>query len=85
MRFTEEVHLLLEEMNRVLCFFRYQETRWKGRGDRARWPAMSDTQAEGLHAYAERQGALRMRLHNHFSQLWSVVPNLLPSCTNSLQ
>lgn len=85
MRFTEEVQLLQEEMMRVLRFFRWQESWWRSNGPLIESKKdISNMRAEGLHAYAERQAALRYALHSHFQYLWRNVPGYVKLVTDSM-
>ncbi|KAF8151299.1 hypothetical protein B0H34DRAFT_709445 [Crassisporium funariophilum] len=71
MRFTEEVALLVEEMERVLRFFKWQQESWRAKAEHWSQSAVGGTpRGEGLQAYAERQAALRGDLSAHFSKMW---------------
>lgn len=85
MRFTEEVQLLQEEMERVLRFFKWQESWWISKNQliRSRM-TLSCMRAEGLRAYAERQAALRSALHSSFQHLWCNVPSYIKLVTDSI-
>jgi hypothetical protein len=74
MRFTEEVELLEEEMAHVLQYLEWQEGWWRARGLCLGWEGIPKANTEGLHAYAERQAALRRSLREHFTTLWKDVP-----------
>ncbi|KAF8233705.1 hypothetical protein L208DRAFT_1014137, partial [Tricholoma matsutake] len=75
MQFREEVELLTEEMLRVLQFLTWQEQWWKTKGQLDMGgPAMN---SGGLHAYAERQAALRCSLREHFAGMWSDIPHYM--------
>jgi hypothetical protein len=74
MRFTEEVELLQEEMERVLRYLEWQEGWWHTKGLCMGWESLTKESAEGLHGYAERQAALRRSLQAHFTALWKDVP-----------
>lgn len=70
MRFTEEVQLVQEEMNRVLRFLKWQVGDWR------RIVAQDDVEQEmqeGYRAYALRQADIRIRLHNCFAETWKNV------------
>lgn len=71
MRWSEEVVLLLEEMRRVLAYFKWHEYWWLERRDR--WEGLTAPQAEGISAYAERQAELRRNLSDEFRRLWTYV------------
>jgi hypothetical protein len=73
MRWMEEVELLSEEMHRILAFFLWEVGWWKGKAY-GRASSMTGEELEGAVAYAERQAAIRMQLHAHFSHLWRFVP-----------
>jgi hypothetical protein len=71
MRWSEEVHLLLEEMRRVLAYFEWHERWWLSL--RERWEGLPAAQMEGLRAYAERQASLRRNLSKDFRSHWTYV------------
>jgi hypothetical protein len=71
MRWSEEVHLLLEEMRRVLAYFKWHEHWWLSQRDR--WEGLSSPQMEGIRAYAERQASLRRNLSEEFKSHWIYV------------
>jgi hypothetical protein len=75
MRYTEEVQLLQEEMRRVLAFLQWQANWWREQGNRRSHApiALDSEEAEGLLAYAERQAALRLLLHDRFKHMWRFV------------
>ena len=74
-RFTEEVALLVEEMNRVLRFFNWKMQDWLVKGELKSWPGMlSRIRAEGLRAYAHRQAALYRALAQNCFNLWHDIP-----------
>ncbi|KAJ8579221.1 hypothetical protein M405DRAFT_939239 [Rhizopogon salebrosus TDB-379] len=68
MRWSEEVELLEEEMQRVLRFLRWHATWWKEQAHRRACEKSADT--EGLQAYALRQADLRESLRERFMLLW---------------
>jgi hypothetical protein len=84
MRFREEVQLLTEEMVRVLRFLTWQEQWWKEKGQLDMRRPVAATNAEGLHAYAERQAALRRSLREHFSGMWSDIPQYVHITTTAM-
>jgi hypothetical protein len=84
MRFREEVELLTEEMSRVLRFLTWQEQWWKARGRLDVHRPVTAMNAEGLHAYAERQAALRCSLREHFSKMWSDIPQYVEITTTAM-
>lgn len=83
-RFSEEVELLQEEMQRVLRFFTWQEGDWKSKGELQRWEGIPGENAEGLSAYAQRQATLRKMLHAHFTRMWAHVPEYIAHATGVL-
>lgn len=86
MRFTEEVQLLQEEMERTLRFFKWQESRWASNSQLIKnRMTISPMRAEGLQAYAERQAALRSALHNRFQYLWRNVSIYIKLVTGSIE
>ena len=68
MRWSEEVELLEEEMQRVLRFLRWHATWWKKQVHHRACEKSADT--EGLQAYALRQADLRESLRERFMLLW---------------
>lgn len=78
-RWSEEVSLLIEEMRRVIEFFKWQADWWKSRGFGHVFSAIGEADSEGFFAYAERQSHLRLALMDHFKRLWSDVPSLVHS------
>jgi len=86
MQFTEEVQLLQEEMERILRFFKWQESRWASNSQLIKnGMTISPMRAEGLQAYAERQAALRSALHNCFQYLWRNVSIYIKLVTDSIE
>ncbi|KII83423.1 hypothetical protein PLICRDRAFT_67830, partial [Plicaturopsis crispa FD-325 SS-3] len=67
-RWEEEVHLVKEEMRRVLQTLEYNAQTWLDRGASAQ--GLSPAHAEGLRAHAARQAKLQRDLRAHFSNLW---------------
>lgn len=69
LRWGEEVHLLREEMRRVLRFLNWRVRWWQQRT----YPGERDDDAvsEGLKAYALRQAALHRSLLASFEKTWS--------------
>lgn len=86
MRFSEEVQLLQEEMERILRFFQWQECWWRSKKDSLTESkqSISSMRAEGLRAYAERQAALRSSLCSHFAHTWRNVPDYIKFITDSI-
>ncbi|KAF8220538.1 hypothetical protein L208DRAFT_1382626 [Tricholoma matsutake] len=58
MHFMEEVELLQEEMEHVLCFLQWQENWWRMKGQCEGWGPLSKIWIEALRCYAEHQAAL---------------------------
>ncbi|KAF8069148.1 hypothetical protein FPV67DRAFT_1448949 [Lyophyllum atratum] len=78
MRFSEEIDLLSEEMQRVLRFFKWQQEWWKAKGKYwSNSAAGSTPHGEGLLAYAEHQAAIREALSARFTMLWLPVPSYI--------
>ncbi|KAG6849215.1 hypothetical protein H0H93_010409 [Arthromyces matolae] len=67
MRFSEEVDLLQEEMERVLRFFTYRERWWLSKTEYGSSGDMRPIRQEGLVAYASRQAALCASLRTSFN------------------
>ncbi|KAG1729013.1 hypothetical protein EDB19DRAFT_2027845 [Suillus lakei] len=66
---SEEFSLLIEEMQRVLAFFRWEMTQWN---EQSIVPSFTkDADREGSIAYAERQVSVREGLVARFLMLWS--------------
>ncbi|KAG6895144.1 hypothetical protein C0992_002946 [Termitomyces sp. T32_za158] len=76
MRFSEEVKLLLEEMQRVLRYCSYREQWWTSKGEFGR-EDLTPIYREGLSAYAACQAALWAALRDHFLDTWHGVPGTL--------
>jgi len=83
MRWSEEVHLLLEEMRRVLQFLDWKAGIWRTRAEPFEVVKYVGSQhrsrAEALRAYALRQARIQEDLHSNFKSLWRVVPSLVIS------
>ncbi|KAF8062351.1 hypothetical protein FPV67DRAFT_1563697 [Lyophyllum atratum] len=71
MRFTEEVELLSEEMERVLRFFKWQQESWRAKAE------YCTPRGEGLRGYAERQAAVREAMSACFAKLWLQAPGFI--------
>lgn len=69
-RWSEEVHLLREEMRRVLAFLRWKSLWWKERVHK-RTNVCDPILMEGLQAYAHRQAALQHDLATLFQAKWT--------------
>lgn len=70
-RWKEEVILLEEEMRRVVESLRYESKEWRVR--EAAVETLRHT-GDGMRAYARRQAAIRERLTEQFSDLFSSEP-----------
>lgn len=68
MRWSEEVLILREEMQRTLTFFGWHADWWDSQAHR-RFD-LSPEVAEGLAAYAFKQAGIRRSLRSSFDQLW---------------
>ncbi|KAG2138440.1 uncharacterized protein EDB93DRAFT_1242126 [Suillus bovinus] len=68
-RWSEEVLLLLEEMQRVLTFLTWQGTWWSGLASARHFKRLADS--KGSRAYANRQSALREAMVEKFRQCWA--------------
>ncbi|KAK7025333.1 hypothetical protein VNI00_016115 [Paramarasmius palmivorus] len=66
-RWKEEVHLVEEEMRRVLVSLEWNAKRWDRR---AQDMGFTGIHAEGVSSYAHRQAALFHRLKGSFARLW---------------
>ncbi|KAG2149234.1 hypothetical protein DEU56DRAFT_752886 [Suillus clintonianus] len=78
-RWSEEIHLLLEEMQHVLKFLDWQAEQWDSRGS----SDMQPNEEEGFIAYACRQAHTRRRLAAIFKESWRKVPDLVASGLNN--
>lgn len=76
-RWSEEVLLLLEEMRRVIEFFKWQAKWWKDRGTAAIFA--KPAHQEGGLAYAARQAHIRLTMVKHIQELWVAVPSIVQS------
>ncbi|KAG6824257.1 hypothetical protein H0H92_007533 [Tricholoma furcatifolium] len=84
MRFSEEVELLAEEMQRVLRYLTFKETWWQAKAAYALNNSFVPICQEGLVAYASRQASLCAQLHKSFSHSWEKVPITLTSLYSQL-
>ena len=66
----EEVKLLKEEMQRTLKFLKWKSLLWLSKRLSKPLPSSPSALHEGLNAYASRQAAIFMSLHDHFFSLW---------------
>ncbi|KAF6754839.1 hypothetical protein DFP72DRAFT_1067991 [Ephemerocybe angulata] len=73
-RYHEEIKIVREEMKRTIRFFAWKEQEWYKRAD-AKQAQVGDDQryAEGLQAYAKRQGAICLGLRRRFEHMWTGV------------
>lgn len=80
-RYEEEARLLVDEMERTLVFFTWQANDWRRRRN-GRTPSdisttdrlhPNDDILRGIHAYAERQAALRESMIARFVRRWTPV------------
>ncbi|KAG1736656.1 uncharacterized protein EDB91DRAFT_1249957 [Suillus paluster] len=76
---SEEVKLLLEEMQRVIVFLKWQAEWWSGRASSR---ALKPADEEGVVAYACRQAVLRLSLVASFQDLWRDIPVLASAAFN---
>lgn len=68
LRWTEEVHLLKEEMRRVRKTLEWKAAWWDER--RTGWDALDEPTREGVWAYASRQASIQRALHARFTRIW---------------
>ncbi|KAF9462998.1 hypothetical protein BDZ94DRAFT_1259836 [Collybia nuda] len=73
-RWSEEVQLLLEEMQHVLQFFESMAERWERRVHAMVFLVKEQAINEGLTAYAARQASLFRMMRGHFQHMWRFVP-----------
>ncbi|KAJ3543012.1 hypothetical protein NMY22_g3295 [Coprinellus aureogranulatus] len=76
-RYREEILLVKEEMRRTVRFFTWKETQWRRAWTAWEGHSISSEYAEGLRAYAERQGKLCRELRESFIQQWAGVDELV--------
>ncbi|KAG2051169.1 hypothetical protein BDR06DRAFT_983690 [Suillus hirtellus] len=74
LRWTEQVELLTEEMERVIQFFHWDTQHWEER--RGQIAGENPAHTEGLRAYAAQQADICCRLAGHFHALWLSLPDL---------
>lgn len=72
MRWTEQVELLQEEMQRYRAFMVWKAAWWKDQASRR--DCTDNALAEGLRAYAYRQYALRSAYEERAAYLWRFCP-----------
>jgi hypothetical protein len=82
MRWWEECDLLCEEMRRVLAFLLWQAGWWRAKAHAQ--SSASPEQMEGYIAYAERQAALRVEMHDFFLHKWRFVDQYLAHGVDSV-
>ncbi|KAG1840752.1 hypothetical protein F4604DRAFT_1598701, partial [Suillus subluteus] len=68
---TEEVQLLLEEMQHVREFLSWHATWWDEQAGRR--TGLPDAASEGIKAYAKCQASLRRNLRIAFNNMWVVI------------
>ena len=68
MRWSEEVTLLMEEMQRVKQFLSWQADWWDEKA--CRHDDLEPAQKEGVVAYARRQAAMRREMRARFEVQW---------------
>ncbi|KAG1836053.1 hypothetical protein DFJ58DRAFT_735266 [Suillus subalutaceus] len=78
-RWSEEILLLLEEMERVLRFLDWQAAQWDSLASRPFVEPLKEEVEEGFVAYAFRQVHIRHRLAAVFKESWRTVPDLVAS------
>jgi hypothetical protein len=92
MQWSEEVHLLIEEMGQVVQFLQWKGRFWELCADFLQHNIVTaeDTtvdllgdhhlqapRIEGTKAYGLRQASVQRGLHDHFKSLWHSVPALV--------
>ncbi|KAK0227247.1 hypothetical protein EDD85DRAFT_776868 [Armillaria nabsnona] len=75
-RWSEEVELLREEMQRVLVSLKHRGTWWETRRARTDDPGVS--LAEGIGAYADHQALVQRKLVSSFKALWEADSETVP-------
>jgi hypothetical protein len=65
MRWEEEVHLLREEMRRIIRYLRWETGVWEARG-KVRAENLEPEVRAGMEAYATKQADLHHKLGEHF-------------------
>ncbi|KAG1861286.1 hypothetical protein F4604DRAFT_1684097 [Suillus subluteus] len=70
-RWTEEVQLLVEEMQRVREFLSWHAKWWDEQARRRM--GLPDAETEGIEGYAKRQASLRRHLQIAFNDMWVTV------------
>jgi hypothetical protein len=68
MRWSEDVLMLREEMRRTLAFFDWHAGWWDKR--RSLFGGLSDSEEEGMVAYASKQAHIRRSLRSTFEHMW---------------
>ena len=74
-RWTEECQLLGEEMRRILAFHKWQESWWQKQIGHI--TDATDSEQEGLTAYALRQANIRRMMHDICVLTWHEISSLL--------
>ncbi|KAF8415032.1 hypothetical protein L210DRAFT_3658007 [Boletus edulis BED1] len=73
-RWSEDVDLLMDEMERTLAFFQWDAARWE---ERMSFVPAAAGAAEGHHAYAHRQATLRKALVENCRRSWESTMELV--------
>ncbi|KAF8121256.1 hypothetical protein EV363DRAFT_1406388 [Boletus edulis] len=73
-RWSEDVDLLMDEMERTLTFFQWDTARWE---ERMSFVPAAAGAAEGHHAYAHRQATLRKALMENCRRSWESTMELV--------
>ena len=79
MRWSEEVLLLQEEMQRVQAFLQWQGHWWEER--QQLHAGLSAADQEGMRAYALRQSDQRHSMSASFGEHWKDIPRLVLTST----
>lgn len=69
-RWTEEQHLILEEMRRVLEYLKWHANWWDEQGLRRSANGVTPTIQDGLSGYATKQATILRRLRRQFATMW---------------
>jgi hypothetical protein len=76
-RWTEEVDLLEQEMDRVLRFLRWKEAWWTKLQDQRPSVVEDPILSEGFAAYAQRQSEIQRHLRLRFEGNWRDIPRYI--------
>jgi hypothetical protein len=77
MRWSEEVQLLQEEMERVLRYFRWKVRWWDEVSAREGFEGNNKGLAEGRTAYAKRHALMYTAMGQRCVALWEKLPDLV--------